>query len=121
MMFAHARTKRVDTEQLIKLAVIGCTNREIGMHFGLDASTISRRFAGSLQKGRALRKRLLRQRQTEVALAGNPAMLIFLGKQELGQRDKPLEIRGANGEPMSISFFDAVLAEKKRRKLGEKE
>lgn len=41
-------------------------------------------------KGRALRKRLLRQRQTEVAFAGNPAMLIFLGKQELGQHNAPL-------------------------------
>jgi hypothetical protein len=115
MMFAHARTKRVDVEQLIKLAVIGCTNAEIGVYFGLDASTISRRFAGSLQKGRALRKRLLRQKQTEAAVAGNPAMLIWLGKQELGQRNKPRDISDMNHGAVTIAFFDAVLEEKRRR------
>jgi len=47
------------------------------------------RFGRILQKGRALRKCHLRLKQTEVALAGNPAMLIWLGKQELGQRNIP--------------------------------
>ena len=46
MIFAHARTKRVDVEQLVKLAVIGCTNAEIAVYFGLHESTICRRFAG---------------------------------------------------------------------------
>ena len=117
MMFAHSRTKRVNVEQLVKLAVIGCTNAEIGVYFGLDASTVSRRFAGSLQKGRELRKRLLRQRQTEVALAGNVGMLIWLGKNVLGQRDKPLESSGTNDGPLTIAFFDAILEEKQRRGL----
>jgi len=79
--------------------------------------TICARFGRALEKGRALRKRLLRQRQTEVALAGNPAMLIFLGKQELGQRNIPLETSSPNGEPVSIAFFDAILEEKRRRKV----
>jgi hypothetical protein len=117
MMFAHARTKAVDVEKLVQLAVVGCTNAEIGVFFGLDGSTVSRRFAGSLQKGRALRKRLLRQKQTEAAVAGNPAMLIWLGKQELGQRNIPPETCSPNGGPVTVAFFDAILAEKKRRKL----
>jgi len=117
MIFAHARTKRVDVEQLVKLAVIGCTNAEIAVYFGLHESTICRRFAGSLQKGRELRKRLLRQRQTEVALAGNVGMLIWLGKNVLGQRDKPLESSGTYDGPVTIAFFDAILEEKRRRKL----
>ncbi len=56
---------------MVKLAATGCTNAEIAVQFGVHESTISRRFAGSLQKGRELRKRLLRQRQTEVALQRN--------------------------------------------------
>ena len=116
LMFAHRRTKQIDTEQLIKLCVIGCTEQEIAIYFGVAQSTISTRFRSSLQKGRELRRRLLRQRQTEVALAGNPAMLIWLGKQELGQRNN-VEVSGPNGGPVTIAFFDAILAEKKRRGL----
>jgi hypothetical protein len=37
-----------------------------------------------MQKGRVA----LRSKQFELALAGNPTMLIWLGKQVLGQRDK---------------------------------
>jgi len=32
----------------------------------------------------------LRRKQMEVALEGNPTMLIFLGKAMLGQSDNPL-------------------------------
>ena len=117
LTFAHRRTKAIDTEQLIKLCVIGCNDTEIAIYFGVSQSTISTRFRASLQKGRELRRRLLRQRQTEVALAGNVGMLIWLGKQELGQRDN-VEVSGAGGGPVTIAFFDAILEEKKRRKLG---
>jgi len=120
-LFAHSKTKSIDAEQVVKLAAIGCTNSEIAVQFGVHESTISRRFAGSLQKGRALRKQLLRQRQTQVALQGNVGMLIWLGKNELGQRNIPLEISDPYARPLSINFFDAILEEKKRRKLGGKQ
>jgi len=75
------------------------------------------RFGRVLEKGRALRKLLLRQKQTEVALKGDPSMLIFLGKQELGQSNNPLQISSTNCEPVSLAFLDAVLEEKRRRGL----
>ena len=115
MLCAHKRTKAVNVEQLLKLAVIGCSAEEIGVYFGLSRQTVCARFGRALEKGRALRKRLLRQRQTEVALQGNPAMLIWLGKQELGQRNIPLE--NSDARPLTIAFFDAILEEKRRRGL----
>jgi len=45
-------------------------------------------------------------------------MLIWLGKQELGQRNNPPETSSPNGGPVSIiAFLDAVLEEKQRRGL----
>lgn len=121
MLCPHKRTRAVNVEQVVKLAAIGCSAEEIGVYFGVSRQTICARFGRALGKGRALRKRLLRQRQTEVALAGNPAMLIFLGKQELGQRNNPPETSSPNDVPVSIAFFDAVLEEKRRRELGSKQ
>jgi hypothetical protein len=54
MLLAHSKTEAIDTVQLVKLAAIGCTNAEIAVQFGVHEPTISRRFAGSLQRGRAL-------------------------------------------------------------------
>ena len=38
-------------------------------------------------------KRELREKQWEVAMEGNVQMLIWLGKQHLGQSDKPSDIK----------------------------
>ncbi len=57
-------------------------------HFGCSEATIRQRFFDSVTKGRAERKITLHQRQYEAADGGNIAMLIWLGKQELGQSDK---------------------------------
>jgi hypothetical protein len=116
MLCAHKRTKAVDAGEVLKLAIIGCSAEEIGVYVGISRQTVCARFGRALEKGRTLRKLLLRQRQTEVALAGNPSMLIWLGKQELGQRNNPLETSSPNGGPVSIiAFLDAIREEKQRR------
>jgi hypothetical protein len=80
--------KKVDIEQVQKLASLGCTTLEIAYVVGCSADTLDRRFAGELAKGRAEGKTTLRRRQWEAAMSGNTAMMIFLGKNMLGQADR---------------------------------
>lgn len=55
----------------------------------------------------------LRRKQIDVALAGNPTMLIWLGKQLLGQRDKQ-DIEHSGELEMKGSGVSALLAAAKR-------
>lgn len=78
----------IDSEQVEKLAAMHCTNVEIANFFGCHVDTISDRFSKELDKGRAAGRMKLRQLQWKAAEKGNVAMMIWLGKQMLGQHDK---------------------------------
>jgi len=78
----------ISAEQVKQLASYGCSNGEIASFFSCDESVIRRRFAVNVKKGKNLGKTRLRQKQMAVALNGNVSMLIWLGKQMLGQTDK---------------------------------
>ena len=78
----------IDTEQVEKLASFGCTNVEIAAYFGCSENTIRRNYGENLSKGREKGKIRLRQMQWKAADKGNVTMLIWLGKQLLGQADK---------------------------------
>ena len=85
------RTKiEIDEDLLLKLATIHCTMKEMVDILGVSEDTLKRNFAGIIDKGKASGKMRLRRKQMEVALEGNPTMLIFLGKAMLGQSDNPL-------------------------------
>jgi hypothetical protein len=87
-----ARPKaKIDPEEVFKLASIGCKVKEIADWFGVIDDTISNRFSGELEKGRASLKMSLRRWQLEAAKNGNATMLVWLGKQMLGQTDKTIE------------------------------
>jgi hypothetical protein len=62
---------------------------EIAEFFGCDESLIRKSYSEYLTKGRAKGKMRLRQLQWQAAEKGNTSMLIFLGKQMLGQMDNP--------------------------------
>jgi hypothetical protein len=79
---------KIDAATVEKLAQIGCKNEEIADHFGCSTDTIERRFAGELTKGRADLKMSLRRWQLESAKKGNVVMMIWLGKQILGQIER---------------------------------
>lgn len=83
--------KQIDMDLVRKLASIHCTLREIADIIGVDKQTITNRCADILAQGKAEGKASLRRRQFEVAESGNATMLIWLGKQYLGQTDKPEE------------------------------
>lgn len=91
----------IDPDDVFRLASMQCTNKEIGAFFGCDETTIAKRFSTELSKGRETGKMSLRRKQLEVAKSGNVTMLIWLGKQYLGQSDKQ-EVGGAGGGPLHI-------------------
>lgn len=87
-----ARPKiEVDEELLYKLATIHCTMREMSDILEVSEDTLKRRYAALIDKGKAEGKQRLRRKQVEVALQGNAVMLIWLGKQMLGQSETPVQ------------------------------
>ena len=82
--------KEIDEELLYKLATIHCTMKEMVDIIGVSEDTLKRRYAGIIAKGKAEGKMRLRRKQIEVAMSGNPALLIFLGKAMLGQSENPI-------------------------------
>ena len=85
---ARPKKYKIDTTQITKLASYGCTNTEIAEFYGCDESLIRKSFSEFLLKGRAKGKIRLRQLQWKSAEKGNVSMLIFLGKNILGQQDR---------------------------------
>lgn len=78
----------IPVDKIGELAGYGCTVEEIATLCELSRDTLERNFAAEIAKGRENCKKKLRMKQLEVAMKGNPAMLIWLGKQMLEQRDK---------------------------------
>ena len=78
----------IDTNEVEKLSGYGCTNTEIADFFGCSADLIEKSYSEFLTKGRANLKKRLRKAQLDTAVQGNATMLIWLGKQMLGQVDR---------------------------------
>ncbi|NUN08042.1 MAG: hypothetical protein HUU54_02590 [Ignavibacteriaceae bacterium] len=70
-----------------KMAEYGLNNREIADILEYDENTLKRHFEIFLVKGRANLRQKLKRKQIDIALKGNVAMLIWLGKQYLEQAD----------------------------------
>lgn len=93
--------KPVPSAEVYKLAMIGCKDIEIADWFGIDSNTLRYNFSVELLKGREALKQSLRRKQIDVAMSGNPTMLIFLGKNLLGQSDNPIASQEAAILPWS--------------------
>ncbi len=84
-----ARPRKDVSEAVVEgMAKVGASNVDIAEFCGVDETLIRRRFAELLTKVRADRRTKLREWQWNAAENGNTAMLIWLGKQHLGQTDK---------------------------------
>ena len=121
-----------DLTELAKLANIQCTLDEIAAWFEVSPRTIDRRmnkpeFREVVERGWAKGRMSLRRVQMKGALEGDKVMLIWLGKQYLGQRDskQETEITGAGGGPLksevthiygakSDAELEAIIAEAER-------
>jgi len=70
------------------MAACGCTDREIAFILGVSENLLRRKARQALDQGRAQLQKSLRRKQLEMARRGSVPMLIWLGKQYLGQRDR---------------------------------
>lgn len=117
-----ARPKlEIDPIEVEKLAKIGATNTEIADFFGCNETTIRTRFSENLIKGRASMKLRLRQLQWRAADNGNITMLIWLGKQELGQTEKVEEKKVEENKEMEVSSMTKQQAKELLLKILEGE
>jgi hypothetical protein len=83
------RKKRdIDPKQVRELAKLGASNVDIGKVVGCSEALIRSRFCEEVELGRAERRNTLHGWQWGAAAKGNVHMLIWLGKNELGQSDK---------------------------------
>lgn len=91
------RPKKILTEEALKLieslARIMCTEQEIADCLNTTTDTLhndenNEVFRNAIKKGQSQGKQSLRREQWKLAQRGNASMLIWLGKQWLGQTDK---------------------------------
>ena len=80
--------KELDEEVIARLSQIGCTQEEIGSVVGISARTLQRRYADLVAENKNKGKASLRKKLWERALKGDPKLLIWLSKNELGMVDK---------------------------------
>ncbi len=82
---------QIDPDQVTALAETGMKVVEVAEFFGVSADTIQRNYAAEYAKGRHEIKKDLRMAQIRAAKEGNSTMLIWLGKQYLGQSDRSID------------------------------
>lgn len=105
----------IDWSKVDRMLEAGCDGTEVAATLGINEETLYRACERENKVGfvdykatkRASGDRLLRMKQFEIAMTGDKAMLIWLGKQRLGQAEKQ-EHSGPGGGPIQvtpISFF----------------
>ena len=86
-----------DLERVIELSKSLATYEEIAAEFDVSIQLIKLEagrnpdFKAAIDRGRNLARISLRHKQYELAMAGDRVMLIWLGKQWLGQKNDPEE------------------------------
>jgi len=109
----------IDTEQFKKLCGMQCTLGEIAAWFKCSEDTIERwskrelstSFADAYKMFSADGKISLRRMQFKAAEAGNTSMLIWLGKQYLGQSDR-IEAAVSTTVDESVKAMDAYFKQR---------
>ena len=79
--------KIVAPDEVELMASLGCPDREIAEYFGINEDTLRYNFKSFLINGKQNLRNTLRRAQIRVAVEGNAAMLIWLGKQVLSQSE----------------------------------
>ena len=78
----------VPPEDVMRLAAIGCKDKEIAEWFGINENTLRFNFSVELLKGRCQLKQSLRRAMFDNAIKnGNTTMMIFLAKNFLDMSD----------------------------------
>lgn len=120
--------KAIDWKQLEKLCAIHCTGEECASVLGVSYDTlndaIKRKgytgFPEYFKKYSGPGKASLRRMQFKSAESGNATMLIWLGKQYLGQRDYKYEPLGETEIPLD-RLVERLAMLREQRMAKEKE
>lgn len=81
----------IPEEEVAQLSQYHCTNKEMADFYGVPLQTFMDNFRDIIDKNRIITKQRLRKAQLDLALNGKDrVMLIWLGKQMLGQSDSPV-------------------------------
>lgn len=115
----------IDWKVFEKLCGLQCTQEEIASYFECSVDTIDRAckknynkyFAEIFRDKRRRGKISLRRTQYQLALDGDKTMLIWLGKQYLGQTEKH-EVSGPGGLPVPIEYVSYGKTQKNTEKKG---
>lgn len=99
----------IDEDQILKLAQFGMTDQEMVSLLEISLSTLNN-FRSIIQKGRSNLSQSIKRTQLEVALKErDKTMLIWVGKQYAGQKDKrDLEHSGEVSSPQIIFYGNEV-------------
>lgn len=103
--------KQIDYDLVARLASIQCTQEEIANIVGVHRSTLLRddKFCDIYKKGIDEGKSSLRRLQWRAAENGSSAVLIWLGKQYLNQKDQSqIEQHNLNQEMPTIVVDDSA-------------
>jgi hypothetical protein len=79
--------KNLDREKLTNFIAQGYTVEWVAHYFGVHHRTLYENYSACLREGRAVRDGSLQHKQYSSAIQGNTALLIWLGKQWLKQRE----------------------------------
>ena len=96
----------IDYDAVEKLANLQCTQAEIAAWLGCSVDTLLRdeKFCEIYKSGLENGKMSLRRHQWRALEEGNTTMLVWLGKQYLGQREKN-ELTGADGKDFVFTWL----------------
>jgi len=104
----------LDFRQVIELAKIQCTMKEIAAVMGCSIDILERNYADVIAEGREGGKASLRRAQWKKAVDdGNPSLLIWLGRFYLGQREEVTLNAGSETEVRKLLENWEVSAKKK--------
>jgi hypothetical protein len=118
----------IDWSAFDALCTVQCTLTEIAVHCGVSEDTIERAvkreqgmsFADYFRQKRKAGFISLRRKQWELAMRGNATMLIWLGKQYLGQNDRHEgRLAGLNGGPIAVSYGAGFTLEQLDREIAK--
>ena len=80
----------IPEDEVAQLSQYHCTNKEMADFYGVPLQTFMDNFRDIIDKNRIITKQRLRKAQLDLALKGDRVMLIWLGKNILGQAESPV-------------------------------
>ena len=106
----------LNRNQIISLARLHCTMQEMADFFECHVDTLRDNFSKEIDKGRSEGNISLRRKQWEVAIEnGNTVMLIWLGKQMLGQVNERLD----SESDVPLPIYDIIDSNQENIKIEE--